>query len=343
MTTATRQKVTARDMLAALYGHFDGSWAMLTEVTARPKPRSLGEPWVPGPRQRDRRIDVLLVRPDRRTKAPAPNLLYRPRPAGDQSPPGLFPPPPAADAPQDGADQKRDEGQSIERLAIEVKVTRADFLSDVRTPEKQAPWRELAHRHAYAVPAGLVRLDEVPAGSGLIEVTFREPGSRPSVSFARRAPRSAHDPGPLPFANIMDAFWRTSRLEAEAKGYGYEPHADDDPDTLRAEVKRLRHDLGLSIERESRLRERCQEWQKRWSRLEPPACSTCGKPLHIARGREARISNHEWEHRDEGDASMCLVLRTAAAERESTEEGYRFRTTWVRGPEPADPIGDEAA
>lgn len=337
MTTTTAQKVTAKDMLAALYRHFDGQWAMLTEVTARPAPQPVGQPWTP--RQRDRRIDVLLVRPDRRTKTLAPNLLYRPARTAEQGTPGLFPPPPTPDT----SPPPPPAGPSIERLAIEVKVTRADFLSDVRNPDKQAPWRALAHRHAYAVPAGLVRLDEVPAESGLIEVKFGEPGDRPVVSFARRAPRSAHDPGPMPFPNIMDAFWRTSRLEAEAKGYGYEPHADDDPEALRAEVKRLRHELGLVTEQASRYADKCREWQKRWAAHEPPPCGTCGKPLHIARGRDARIHGHEWMHRDAGDAAMCELLRTAAAEREAADGGYRFRETWVRGPEPVDPAGEAAA
>lgn len=285
----TSPTATARDMLAALYRHFDGRWVMLTEVTARTV--------VNGRRQRDRRIDALLLR----------------------------------GANVDGG---------IERLAVEIKVTRADFFADIRNPDKQAPWRALAHRHAYAVPTGLVRAEEVPLDSGLLTVTFRSPGTVPQVQFARRAPRCAHDPGPLPMANIWDAFYRAARLEAEAKGYGYEPHNDDDPDMLRTEVKRLRHELGLATEREHRLADKVRGWQKRWAAHDPPACGTCGKPLHIARGRNAQIRGHEWTHRDDQDAAMCELLRTAEAEREATAEGYRYRSTWVPGPEPADPTAD---
>jgi hypothetical protein len=50
----------------------------------------------------------------------------------------------------------------VELLAVEIKVTRADFLADVRDPHKQARWRDLTHRMAYAVPEGLVKADEVP-------------------------------------------------------------------------------------------------------------------------------------------------------------------------------------
>ncbi|MEU0078597.1 hypothetical protein ABZY58_11925 [Micromonospora tulbaghiae] len=341
----TRPKVTAREMLAALYRHFDGRWAMLTEVTARPKPRPVGTPFHLVPRQRDRRIDVLLVRPGKRVKPPTLNPLYRPPASAAEAAPGLFPAP--ASGPQTEAAPVCGDCPSIERLAIEVKVSRGDFLSDVRTPEKQAPWRELAHRHAYAVPAGLVRAEEVPAESGLIEVKFGEHGDRPVVSFTRRCPRSAHEPGPLPFPNIMDAFYRTARMEADAKGYGYQrQETADDPETLRIEVKRLRHELDLATEREGRLRERVQEWQKRWAAHEPPPCGTCGQPLHIPRKASGRIGVG-WEHRDPADAGACLLLRTAAAvaERDSLPEGdigHRL-SLWVRDPEPADPAAEAAA
>ncbi len=46
-----------------------------------------------------------------------------------------------------------------ERIAVEVKVTRADFLADVRDPSKQATWVALTHRQAYAAPRGLVGRD----------------------------------------------------------------------------------------------------------------------------------------------------------------------------------------
>ncbi|MFG1659045.1 hypothetical protein ACGFIY_21185 [Micromonospora chersina] len=316
-------QITARDMLAALYRHFGNRWAMLTEVTART-----------GARESDRRIDVLLVRPDRRATTPP---AARPAPVSAAQTTALFPAPasPTTAAPQPT-------GPAIERMAIEIKVTRGDFLTDVRAPQKQAPWRALAHRHAYAVPAGLVRDTEVPADSGLIVIDFnyRNRGGT-VVEFARRAPRCTHDPGPLPLANIMDAFWRTARLEAEAKGYGYEPHADDNPERLRAEVNRLRHELALAAESESRYREKCRDWQKRWAAHEPPPCGTCGKALHIARGRQAQIRGHEWIHPDAADAAMCEVLRTAAAERDSNSTGLRHHRTWVPGPEPAAPITDQ--
>jgi len=54
-----------------------------------------------------------------------------------------------------------------ERVALEIKVTRADFKRD--TEEKRRAWMAHADRFAYVTPAGLITKDELPAGCGLIE------------------------------------------------------------------------------------------------------------------------------------------------------------------------------
>ena len=67
-----------------------------------------------------------------------------------------------------------------ERRAIEIKVSRADLLSDVSHPEKQQPWREITHRHYYAVPAPLLEFAisavpmTLPSHVRLIEVGPRD-------------------------------------------------------------------------------------------------------------------------------------------------------------------------
>lgn len=55
----------------------------------------------------------------------------------------------------------------LETIALEVKVSRADFKRD--TPEKRRAWMAAANRFAYIAPAGLIPKDEVPEGCGLIE------------------------------------------------------------------------------------------------------------------------------------------------------------------------------
>lgn len=56
-----------------------------------------------------------------------------------------------------------------ERIALEIKVSRADFLSE--TDEKRGPWRRFADKFAYVAPAGMIKPEELPAGCGLIEWT----------------------------------------------------------------------------------------------------------------------------------------------------------------------------
>ena len=65
-------------------------------------------------------------------------------------------------------------GISIDRYltswALEVKVSRSDFLSEVADPRKRDPAMAIAHRFAFVTPAGLVKPEEIPEGLGLLEV-----------------------------------------------------------------------------------------------------------------------------------------------------------------------------
>lgn len=88
------------------------------------------------------------------------------------------------------------------RTAVEVKVSRADFFRD--TLEKRAPWMAVVHRFVYATPPGLVRLEEVPEGCGLWEV------SGGAVSVVKKA-RINHDPSPLPQQVLVAMAYRLNR------------------------------------------------------------------------------------------------------------------------------------
>lgn len=56
------------------------------------------------------------------------------------------------------------------RIAYEIKVSRADFLAETRNPAKRALAKELTHQFYFAVPKGLVAVQEVPKDCGLIEL-----------------------------------------------------------------------------------------------------------------------------------------------------------------------------
>lgn len=308
MTATALPKMTARDMNAALYRHFADKWAVLTEVTARAQYRPPDLPADP---------DALPIGAFR--TASRPTLVQSQRRIDVLLLRG---------ANVDGG---------IERLAIEVKVTRADFMCDVRNPDKQAPWRALAHRHAYAVPEGLVAVGEVPADSGLLVV--KRDRDYTTVTWARRAKKpTGHNPGPLPLANLMDAFYRAGRAEAHMKGFAGALR-EADPEQLRATVAKLRKELELLGNKLDRETEAKGRWQKAFAAAGLPACGTCGHALHLARVNRRSLAG-DWEHRDPAVDAACEAVRRQAALAEREQMDYRFRMDekylYVPGPQPAD-------
>lgn len=53
-------------------------------------------------------------------------------------------------------------------VAYEVKVSRSDFLNEIKDPLKRKPSEEFASECYFVVPTGLVKPDEVPEGWGLM-------------------------------------------------------------------------------------------------------------------------------------------------------------------------------
>lgn len=194
-----------------------------------------------------------------------------------------------------------------ERLALEVKVSRADFLQDVRDPDKQSAWVRLTHRQAYVVPVGLVAVDEVPAGFGLLTVEVFGEGRRVEVKWARRAPkRPGHVPVDLP-PRIVSCLWhRLSRAEAHAKGLSWGPTQSESAEQLRGRVERLQADLANAHAAKHRADDRARVWHRRFCTSNPPGCSTCGSPLLVA----GRGGLSGWKHRPD-DEAVCLPLREA--------------------------------
>lgn len=76
--------------------------------------------------------------------------------------------------------------------AYEVKISRADFLSDV-TSGKALRYLEFAGSLVYATPKGMVRKDEIPDGCGLIERsdTGWRYAKKPKVNPVQNLPRDA--------------------------------------------------------------------------------------------------------------------------------------------------------
>lgn len=91
------------------------------------------------------------------------------------------------------------------RTAIEVKVSRADFLRE--TDAKRRPWRKITHRFVYATPAGLLKPEEIPDGCGLWEVD----GS--AVRIMKRSKLNPK-PDPIPHQVLVAFAYRMQRAAA---------------------------------------------------------------------------------------------------------------------------------
>ncbi len=73
-------------------------------------------------------------------------------------------------------------------VLVECKVSRADFLCDRDKPWRQKPKAGVGCERFYLVPAGLLRLQELPEGWGLLELRKREVTmTRPSAKDLRTA------------------------------------------------------------------------------------------------------------------------------------------------------------
>ena len=75
------------------------------------------------------------------------------------------------------------------RTAIEVKISRADFLRE--SEEKRRPWRKITHRFVYATPVGLLKAGGDPG-------RVRTLGNRRQCSADHQA-RPARIPNRSPF------------------------------------------------------------------------------------------------------------------------------------------------
>lgn len=74
-------------------------------------------------------------------------------------------------------------GGGYQMITYEVKVSRADFLSETRKPGKRQSGLGLSTHFYFVVPAGMVEPDEIPEETGLIYM-------HPNISrVVRKAPK----------------------------------------------------------------------------------------------------------------------------------------------------------
>lgn len=79
-------------------------------------------------------------------------------------------------------------------IAYEVKVTRSDFMAEMAKPWKRLAALERSNEFYFAAPAGLIKVEELPTDSGLIEI-----GPRGGTKIVVPAPWREVDSLPLSF------------------------------------------------------------------------------------------------------------------------------------------------
>lgn len=73
------------------------------------------------------------------------------------------------------------------RIAFEIKVSRSDFLAELRQPLKRRRALLLSNEFYFVAPLGLIRAEELPIEAGLIEVN-RAPSGQYYVDWKYSAP-----------------------------------------------------------------------------------------------------------------------------------------------------------
>ncbi|WP_374587175.1 hypothetical protein [Ideonella dechloratans] len=114
----------------------------------------------------------------------------------------------------------------VEPVAHEIKVSRADLLSDLKKPAKGAAYAAVASQCWYVLAAGIGQAEEIPEAYGVMQAhpLAGQPGTFGALEVLRPAPRR---PFVLPLALWM-ALARADarRFEDEAQaGLGDEPGA----------------------------------------------------------------------------------------------------------------------
>jgi hypothetical protein len=69
-------------------------------------------------------------------------------------------------------------------VLVECKVSRADFLADAAKPWRQQPEAGIGAERYYLAPQGLIAVDELPRGWGLLEI------SRGGIEVVKRSARN---------------------------------------------------------------------------------------------------------------------------------------------------------
>jgi len=105
------------------------------------------------------------------------------------------------------------QSNGLARIAYEVKVSRADFRKELKSPLKRRQALLISNQFWFAAPFDLIKIDEVPLDCGLVEFGYVGEGDKRKLEQAVTVPAPIRDTPPPTWAFIA-ALCR--RVEEEA-------------------------------------------------------------------------------------------------------------------------------
>jgi hypothetical protein len=205
-----------------------------------------------------------------------------------------------------------------ERIAVEVKVTKADYLRE--TAAKRAPAQASAHRWAYAAPAGVIPPASLPTGWGLIEVTGT------TATWTVRGPRSAP---PVDLDYLVAVCARRAARAADQIAA-----AASDPAALAAATEQIRLLEAALARRDhalTRLEAVAADAANQLAGMTDQTCADCGQPVRYTPGTRRR-GPAAWRHTDPDAERVCAAAREAADIRRREAEYGSAYTRGFAGP-----------
>ena len=131
---------------------------------------------------------------------------------------------------------------AMKRVCYEVKISRADFLSELKHPLKRRIGMRYSNEFYFVTPAAMVNAAEVPSDCGLVEAGFASPAEWKGL-IGRHAGFFHYDPDRRAYCMItIPAPWRDSpgptwQLVAAMLWHQRRQYAEDPPP--RPEQQRL--------------------------------------------------------------------------------------------------------
>jgi len=201
-------------------------------------------------------------------------------------------------------------------VAVEVKVTRQDFVADVANPAKQDPWREHAVCHYFATPAGLIRPDQLPPGSGLLEIERWRTEADVEYDHVRIAVAApCNDAAPTPDWLLWQIASRAAGAEAVLNRWATSgtPAAD-----LNATILHLQAELERQRRRAEEYKAKAEAWKALAAKQgHKVPCATCGAPIVPVRVNAGAFTS--WRHAQPHLTQSCTANLTGITPRGDDE------------------------